>query len=91
MILDTLGTGGLAQQVKATDEGGKTLLMYAARCADVVVFQLSCGMVREFLTEPDDHYRLRDDEGRTLLHHAAEAASNQVVAEVMYSVNYKRV
>lgn len=84
VILDTLGKGGLAQQLKATDAGGKTLLMYVARHADVAVFNPSWEMVDEFLSDKDavGMREARDNEGRTFLHHAAEARNHKMLGKV---------
>lgn len=83
--MDTLGKGGLAQQVKATDEGGKTLLMYAARYAcDVKVFRDSLKLMKGLFSQEDIRCICKDQdiEGRNLLHHAAEARSDQMLEEV---------
>lgn len=62
------------------------MLMYAARYADVGVFQLSCAVLDEVLTETEATRirQQRDDEGRNLLHHAAEAGNDQMLGEVTY-------
>lgn len=85
MIQYTLGVGGLTEQVKAMDGQRQTLLMYAARCTDFAVFKQSTKLVQDYLSgdEALDQFKGRDSENRTLLHHAADAGSDQVLAEVI--------
>lgn len=84
LLLETLGARGLTQQIKATDEQGKTLLMYAARHADAAVFLRSHELASALLSKTDTYCLClaRDNEGRTLLHHAAEARSDQMLRKV---------
>lgn len=88
--METLGARGLTQQIKATDKQGKTLLMYAARHADAPVFIRSHELVDALLSKKDTFSLClaRDDEGRTLLHHAAEARSEQMLRKVTCSILY---
>lgn len=85
MLTDTLGVGGLSEQVKATDRQQKTLLMYATRCKDFAVFKQSTELVHACLSKDDVviHFREQDSAGRNLLHHAADAGDDQVLAKVM--------
>lgn len=84
LLLEILGARGLIQQIKATDEQGKTLLMYAARHADAAVFLHSHDLASALLSKHDTFVLClaRDKEGRTLLHHAAEARSDLVLRKV---------
>ena len=92
LLLEILGARGLIQQVKATDEQGKTLLMYAARHADAAVFLHSHDLASALLSKHDTFVLClaRDKEGRTLLHHAAEARSDLVLRKVTCSVVFEQ-
>lgn len=63
------------------------MLMHAARYADDVdVFRQSLRFVKYLLSEEDTHRicKKRDAEGRTLLHHAAETRSDEMLEKVTY-------
>lgn len=86
MLSDTVGVLGLTQQVRARDQKGKTLLMYAARYAgSVEVFSSALGLVNTLTSERGLlGLRARDAKGRTVLHHAAEARREDMLSKVLH-------
>lgn len=85
MLLDTLGAGGVAQQIRATDQKGMTLLMHVARFAgSVEVFSSALHLVKTLTSRQQGlcHLRARDAEGRTLVHHAAEGRTEEMLPKV---------
>lgn len=68
-----------------------TLLMYAARCADPEIFAQSKLPVETHLGSDEGslQWEARDRDGKTVLHHAAEAGSDDVLNQVMAVVSDK--
>ncbi|CAM9918575.1 unnamed protein product, partial [Ectocarpus sp. 6 AP-2014] len=90
VLLDTLGAGGVAQQIRATDQKGMTLLMHVARFAgSVEVFSSALHLVKTITSRQQGlcHLRARDAEGRTLVHHAAEGRTEEMLPKVMEVVS----
>ncbi|CAB1107235.1 unnamed protein product [Ectocarpus sp. CCAP 1310/34] len=90
VLLDTLGAGGVAQQIRATDQKGMTLLMHVARSAgSVEVFSSALHLVKTLSSRQQGlcHLRARDAEGRTLAHHAAEGRTEEMLPKVMEVVS----
>lgn len=86
-IKDTLGIGGLTQQVRATDGRGMNLLMYVARYADSVqVFTTALELVKDLtkqgVVEGPSQLRHWDTSGKNLLHHAAEGRTEEIFSKV---------
>lgn len=97
-IQDTLGVGGLTQQVRATDQQGMNLLMHAARYAtSVEVFSSALKLVKALtkqevvsgLTNQESgviQLRQWDTMGMNLLHHGAEGCAEEMLSKVTYGV-----
>ncbi|CAM9590382.1 unnamed protein product, partial [Ectocarpus fasciculatus] len=86
VLLDTLGAGGVAQQIRATDKKGMTLLMHVTRFAgSVEVLSSALELVKALTSRQQGlcHLRARDAQGRTLVHHAAEGRTEEMLPKVM--------
>ena len=101
-IKDTLGVGGLTQQVRATDQQGRNLLMHAARYAssaevfssalELVKALMKPGVVKGLSQLETGASQLRqwDANGMNLLHHGAEGCAEEMLSAVRSTQRYLR-
>ncbi|CAB1096081.1 unnamed protein product [Ectocarpus sp. CCAP 1310/34] len=96
-LVTALGKGGLVEQIAASDDLGRNIVMYAARGNSVDVFKRAWKMYhyhqRTFASPvegwggaPSITLPKVDYTGRNLLHHAAEAGCLDVIHEILLMV-----